>query len=280
MKAARVATSFLTVALVAYTVYGALFFLIQRKITYVGVSLAKAPALIPDSLPGFQRVWLGPPDGRVEAWFLPAKGSDLAPRAPALIFTHGNAELIDDWPVPMEPLRDMGIGLLLIEYPGYGRSQGSPSERAIVDLVVDAYDWLIERDDVDPDRVVAMGRSLGGGPAAALTRRRTVAALILQSTFESIGALAWRSYRLPPFLARDRYDNRSAVAAYDGPVLVIHGTEDEVIPFPNGEALAGAARHGRLVTLRCGHNDCPPDWSAYWDEVHAFLSEAGVLTHR
>lgn len=272
------AASALSIALLAYVAYAALFFLIQRKMTYLGVQLEPVPGSIPNAVPGFERVWLGAPDARVEAWFLPAPGDSLGGLAPALIFTHGNAELIDHWPLPMEPLRDMGVSLLLVEYPGYGRSEGTPTETSIVDAEVDAYDWLTARQDVDPERIVAMGRSLGGGPAAALTARRPVAALVLQSTFVSVGALAWQLYRLPPFLAKDRYDNRAAVSAYDGPVLVFHGIDDAIIPFRHGQTLARAARRGRLVTFQCGHNDCPPSWPEYWDEVRAFLTESGVLT--
>ena len=196
MSPLRLATSVLSIAVVAYLAYGAFFFLIQRQITYVGVQL-RAPGPIPDFVSGFERIWLGAPDVKAEAWYLPAIRDSTTARSPALIFTHGNAELIDDWLLPLEPLRQMGVSLLLVEYPGYGRSEGVPNETTIVHTVVDAYDWLAARDDVDGNRIVAMGRSLGGGPAAALTHRRQVAALVLESTFSSVAAVAWQVYRLP-----------------------------------------------------------------------------------
>jgi len=276
VSTARLATSALSIAVIAYLGYAAFFFVIQRQILYAGVQL-RAPGPIPDSIPGFERVWLGAPDAKTEAWYLPAVGDSAITRSPALIFTHGNAELIDDWPSALEPLRHMGVSVLLVEYPGYGRSDGKPSETTVVNTIVRAYDWLAERDDVDTARIVAMGRSLGGGPAAALTGRRTVAALVLQSTLASVSSLAWQTYRLPGFLARDLYDNRSAVAAYEGPVLLFHGRDDTVIPYRQGETLSKAARRGRLVSYQCGHNDCPPNWDEYWAEVKAFLREAEVL---
>jgi uncharacterized protein len=276
MSGVRLATSALSIAALAYLGYGAFFFLIQRQITYAGVQL-RAPGPVPDSVSGFERIWLGAPDVKAEAWYLPAILDSTTARSPALIFTHGNAELIDDWALPLEPLRQMGLSLLLVEYPGYGRSEGVPNETTIVRTVVDAYDWLTARDDIDGNRIVAMGRSLGGGPAAALTDLRPVAALVLESTFTSVAALAWQVYHLPGFLARDRYDNRSAVAAYDGPVLLFHGTEDDVIPYSHGQRLSSVARQGRLVSYRCGHNDCPPNWDDYWAEMRVFLRDADVL---
>lgn len=276
MSGARLAASALSIAVVAYLAYGAFFFLIQRQITYAGVHL-RAPDAVPDSVSGFERIWLGAPEVKAEAWYLPAIRDSLTGRSPALIFTHGNAELIDNWPLLLEPLRQMGVSLLLVEYPGYGRSEGVPNETTIVATIVDAYDWLAARDDVDGDRIVAMGRSLGGGPAAALTGRRQVAALVLESSFSSVAALAWQLYRLPGFLAKDRYDNRAAVAAYDGPVLIIHGINDNIIPYSHGQMLSKATKHGRLVSYRCGHNDCPPNWDDYWAEMRVFLTEAEVL---
>lgn len=276
MSGVRLATSALSIAVLAYLGYAAFFFVIQRHMTYVGVQL-RAPGPVPDSVSGFERIWLGAPDVKVEAWFLPAIRDSTTARFPALIFTHGNAELIDDWPSPLEPLRQMGVSLLLVEYPGYGRSEGVPTETTIVRTVVDAYDWLAARDDVDGNRIVAMGRSLGGGPAAALTGRRPVAALVLESTFSSVATLAWQIYRLPGFLVKDRYDNQAAVAAYDGPVLLIHGTEDNVIPYSHGQMLSNATKRGRLVGYRCGHNDCPPNWDDYWAEIRVFLRDTGVL---
>lgn len=276
MSGARLATSVLSIAVVAYIGYGAFFFLMQRQITYAGVNL-RAPGPLRDSVSGFERIWLGAPEVKAEAWYLPAVRDSMTRRSPALIFTHGNAELIDDWPLHLEPLRQMGVSLLLVEYPGYGRSEGVPNETTIVATVVDAYDWLAARDDVDEHRIVAMGRSLGAGPAAALTGRREVAALVLESAFSSVAALAWQVYRLPGFLAKDRYDNRAAVAAYEGPVLLFHGMNDDVIPYSHGKMLSEAAKHGRLVSYRCGHNDCPPSWDDHWAEVRLFLRGAGVL---
>ncbi len=214
----------------------------------------------------------------VEAWFLPPTGPGIggggnaAGTGPALIFTHGNGELIDYWLDPFERVRAWGVGVLLVEYPGYGRSGGMPSEASIVRTMADAWDHLAGRPEVDPGRIIAWGRSLGGGAACGLVARRRVAALILESSFTSVGPLG-RRYGLFGPLVRDPFDNLEAVKAYDGPVLVLHGERDGIIPAQHGRELAAAADDSELHLFPCGHNDCPTPWS----EVREFLDRRGLL---
>ena len=196
-----------------------------------------------DSVGGLEKLWFPTSGGRVEAWYLPVpSGNGTAPH-PAVIFTHGNAELIDEWPATMSALSRMGIGVLLMEYPGYGRSEGAPTQARIMEAMIAGYDWLGSRSDIDTERIVAMGRSLGAGPAVALAAERSVRALILQSAFSSVGAMAWGAYRLPPFLVLDPFDNRSGLASFSGPVLIVHGRRDEVIPHRHGVVLSEAAEN-------------------------------------
>jgi hypothetical protein len=213
--------------------------------------------------------------GKVEAWYLPPAAASGKP-APAVIFGHGNGELIDYWPYELRGFPAMGVGLLLVEYPGYGRSAGSPSQESISEAFTLAYDRLAARPDVDPSRIVLFGRSLGGGAVCDLAIRRPSAALILMSSFKSVSAFAVR-YLAPPVLIRDPFDNLAAVRQYQGPVLVIHGESDEVIPFGHGRALHAAARNGKMLIYPAGHNDCPPDWAVFWRDVADFLKTIGVL---
>jgi len=262
-------TQGLAILLVALGVYWTLLFLLQRAVLFP----APGPRPTLDRPADAASVWLAlPSGGQVEAWFLPAGPGPAEPQ-PAIIFTHGNGELMDDWPEAFGPPRSWGISVLLVEYPGYGRSSGTPSERSIVEAVVAAYDWVAARPDVDPRRLVAYGRSLGGGAAALLASRRTVAALILESTFTSVRDMAL-AYGLPGFLVRDPFEVRAAVRRYPGPVLILHGERDDVIPFRHGRRLAEGNPRARFVAMPCAHNDCPRPWR----EICRFLVEAGVLT--
>jgi len=206
-----------------------------------------------------EQVWLDGGGARTEAWLLPARGATHAP-APLILYMHGNGELIDDWAREFDEPRAWGVSVLLVEYPGYGRSGGAPSERALTATAVSAYDWASARPDVDPRRIIAYGRSVGGGAACALAHERDVAALVLESTFTSVRALAGRM-GVPGFLVRDPFDSLSRVADFRGPVLVIHGALDEIIPVEHARALHAAVPQSELVVVGdCGHNDCPRPW--------------------
>lgn len=270
----------LGVAVTAFVLYAALIFALQRRILYPGRAV-RLPAPNPATLPvGLERGWLSTVGGRVEAWFVPAKentaDSDAEPR-PAAIILHGNAEFIDSWPGLVAPLTAAGVSVLLVEYPGFGRSEGSPTQASLVAAAEAGYDWLTSRDDIDPDRIFSLGRSLGSGVAAALSQSRSLAALILWSPFTSIGDLAWASLRIPPFLALDPFNSRKALATYPGPVLLLHGLNDRTIPPSHSAALAKVVPQAELIFWECGHNDCPPSWTLAWDQVIGFLTAKGLV---
>jgi fermentation-respiration switch protein FrsA (DUF1100 family) len=214
--------------------------------------------------------------GRNEAWFMPPLKLKEGERRPLVIFFHGNGEVIDYLPKQVEGFRALGMGVLLVEYPGFGRSSGSPTEESITATATAAYDAVLRRGEVDPGRIVLYGRSLGGGAACALAARRSSAALILQSTFTSTRPFA-RRYLAPAFLVRDHFDNGAVLASYRQPVLLFHGSRDTIIPVEQSRALQRLAPHARLVEYPCGHNDFPPDWREFYHAIAAFLREAGVL---
>lgn len=214
--------------------------------------------------------WIPTTAGKVETWFLPPVATDKDRPAPVVIFGHGNAELIDYAREEFQPLTEAGVAVLLVEYPGYGRSEGSPSQASITEAFSAAYDMLLERHRVDPDRIILFGRSLGGGAVCALAARRKCAAIILVSSFTSIRSFAAR-FLVPGFLVRDPFDNLAVVSTYAGPILIIHGRHDEIIPYRHALALHRASPNSELITYACSHNDCPPSWDQYWKDVLSFL---------
>jgi hypothetical protein len=264
------------VAALFYAAYCLLVFLLQRQVLFPRY-LIPAPAAAEPPSREIEVLQLETSFGRVEAWFLAPRRTPGSGPAPAVIFGHGNGELIDYWPGLLAGLPEMGLGLLLVEYPGYGRSAGSPSQAGIAETFRRAYDQLAARPDVDPGRIVLFGRSLGGGAVCDLARQRPAKALVLMSAFTGVRAFAPR-FLVPPCLIRDPFDNLEAVRQFHGPVLVIHGRRDEVVPFRHGQALAAAARQGRLIAVEAGHNDCPPDWSAFYRDLAEFFRSAEVLS--
>jgi fermentation-respiration switch protein FrsA (DUF1100 family) len=246
--------------------YWLLLFLFQRSLLFPRAFVGSALARPTDA----QQVWLETPDGRIEAWFLPPLTPTAAP-APLILYAHGNGELIDFWPEAFAPARHAGLAVLLVEYPGYGRSTGSPSETSITHTMLAAYDWAKSNPRVNPERIVGYGRSLGGGAVCRLLGERAFAALILESTFTSVRTFAHR-FAAPGWLVRDPFDSLAALARYHGPVLVLHGDRDEVIPLEQGRALADAT-HAEFRLMHGGHNDCVQPWS----EILDFLKRKDVL---
>ena len=207
---------------------------------------------------------------------LPGQGASKDRPGPAVIFAHGNGELIDHWPEPLAELRRMGVSVLMPEYRGYGRTPGWPSQEAITEDYVKFYDLLAARPEVDRRRIVFFGRSLGGGAVCSLARQRKPRAMILMSTFTSVTRMA-RRYLVPSFLVRDPFDNLTAVSQLDIPLLIVHGRQDSLVPYEHGQKLHAAARQSELVTYEADHNDCPPNWSAFWGDLRRFLQKAEIL---
>jgi len=171
------------------------------------------------------------------------------------------------------------VAVLLVEYPGYGRSEGEPSEQSVRDALLAAHDWLTARPEIDGSRIIGYGRSLGGGAICTLIGQRPLAALVLSSTFTSLRPFA-AGMLLPSFLVRDAFDNIAALRSFKGPVLVIHGDVDELIPFAHGQALAQAIPGAQLLVFRAGHNNCPPDAVAFARQLEDFLRGHGLTSAR
>ena len=253
---------FLPVAVVVG--YLALLFLVQRSMLFP----------MPPPLPGdpdtrAELIRIKTSGGGAVGLFLPSPASGPAA---LMMFTHGNGELADFWVDEFDVAREWGFGILLVEYPGYGGAPGSPSEKSIMDSTRALYDWAAKDPRVDPKRIVAWGRSLGGGAAAQLAVDRPVAAMILESAFTSVADFAARLFA-PSFLIRDPFDNRKALASYRGPLLVIHGNQDAVVPFAHGRELASIVPGATFRELPCGHNDCPRDWRT----IALFLRDAKIV---
>jgi pimeloyl-ACP methyl ester carboxylesterase len=264
----------LAVILLLYLLYAGYFYLYQRTFLFPR-HLITPPGPVP-ALPGLEQIWLQTSTGKVEGWYLSPLMSEPNTPAPLMIVAHGNADLIDRWLTPVLPLRQMGVGVLLVEYPGYARSQGVPTYDSIRESFLLAYDTIIHHPQVDPSRILLLGHSIGGGAAGILAAERPSVGLILLSSFTSIAALATDRW-LPCFAARDPFNNLTALQNYPHPTLIIHGKRDLTIAYHHGVDLYEAAQQGELIALDCGHAGCIEDWAQFWRERAPFLTETGFL---
>lgn len=264
----------LIVAFIAYAIYATFFYIVQRKIIFPS-DYAAPPSGIAENVPDTQKIWIEQKFGKTESWYFPPL-TVTEKFFPLMIIAHGNADLIDRWTGAISGLRKKGIAVLLVEYPGYGRSEGNPSQESITKVFVSAYDYITNNAKIDKNKVVFLGQSIGGGAVCALAKERNPSAIILISAFRNISVLT-SDFFLPKFLIKDHFDNLSVISNYKGPVLLVHGTEDDLIPFEESEKLHQAAENGKLISFKGGHN-LRINWDLFWkDEVIPFLNENNIL---
>ncbi len=214
-------------------------------------------------------------------WYLPpapsptAASSTAAVPTAALLWFYGNGETIAAiWPV-IRDFRPPHAALLVVDYPGYGASDGETTEAGIYEAAALAYGALIERPDVDRKRIYVYGRSLGTAPATLVAAEHDVAGLILESPYTSAREMAARSYRIvPSFLVRLKLDNLSTIKRVRCPVLVFHGTADRLVPMDMGRRVAEAAPGPvEFVMIEgAGHNETyEVGGSQYREKVARFV---------
>jgi fermentation-respiration switch protein FrsA (DUF1100 family) len=169
----------------------------------------------------------------------------------------------------------LGQAVLVFDYPGYGRSAGSPSEAGCYAAADAAYDWLTRTRQVAPQRLLIFGRSLGSAVAVDLASRRPHRALVLVSPFTSLPDAARHHL---PFLAtgqlmRNRFDSLAKIGRCPGPVFIVHGTDDHLVPFGLGEQLFAAANPPKsfLPVAGARHGDCLTP--AFFPALRAFLAD-------
>ncbi|MGE9292211.1 MAG: alpha/beta hydrolase [Puniceicoccales bacterium] len=183
---------------------------------------------------------------RIAARFYPNPQADKF-----LIVSHGNGEdMGSDLELP-ERLREMGFNVVVYDYPGYGASDGRPSEQGCYEAIETVYDWLLKEQGATPEQIVLFGRSLGGGPTVELATRKPVAGVILDGTFTSTFRVMTR-VRLLPW---DCFNNLAKIDSIGCPLLILHGTADRTVPFWHGEALFAQASQPktRLWVEGAGH---------------------------
>ena len=215
--------------------------------------------------------------GQLPIVMVPTEGASIAtlhlpnPRAGVtLLYAHGNAEDVGQLAPWLEEIRRAGFAVVAFDYRGYGMSTGGPPSAggAVHDMEA-VYRWMVDTLRIPPSRIVLYGRSVGSGPATDLAARAPVGGLVLESAFVS----AFRVLTRVSLLPFDRFHNLRHIRSVRAPVLVVHGTEDEVIPFSHGRRLYEAVTGPKQALWVEGghHNDVPFVAGArYWTALTAF----------
>lgn len=208
----------------------------------------------------YETAWLPTQDGlRIYGWYVPGPAEKPMPDdvGTVLLYFHGNAENVSNLGYSLARWNAVGFETLVIDYRGYGESEGQPSEEGTYLDALAAWEYLMQR-GVPAERIVVWGRSLGGAVASWLASRHTPAALVLESAFTSVPDLAAEIYPWLPvrLLSRYRYDSIDRLPQVSCPVLIAHSPDDEIIPFQHAEELFAAANEPkRIFELQGGHND-------------------------
>jgi len=202
-----------------------------------------------------EEVWMTAEDGvRLNAYFLACASSPKA-----LLWFHGNAENIGFGLEQMKILASLGINILELDYRGYGKSEGAPGEAGVYRDASAAYDYLVKARHFQPKNIIIYGHSLGGAVAVDLASRRECGGLIVQSSFGSVKEVARRILRIPwlEYVLKSRFDSLEKIRGVRVPILIVHGTCDETIPFSMGEGLYQAAPQPKsfFAVEGAGHND-------------------------
>lgn len=244
----------LLAGLACYALLALVVYLMQARMLYLpnvpGRSLDRTPAAIGAE---YRDVSIRTSDGvQLHGWYVPGDSDRV------LLFFHGNAGNISHRLESIRQFLHLGLSVLIIDYRGFGQSEGRTTEQGIYRDAEAAWHYLTETNMIAERRIVVFGRSMGASAAAYLAAKYRPLALMVESSFTSVPDIAREYYPWLPvrWLSRLRHSTEEFVREADCPILVIHSRDDEIVPFHHGEAIFAAAKEPkRLLEIRGTHND-------------------------
>lgn len=252
-----------------------IMFSIQDWLIFAGRSTQGSPQAVIQPSADFDLVHLKTADGDpfVAIFGVALDGADRpianAKSQPAILFFYGNAMCLADSFELFREFRRLGANVMIVEYPGYGMSGGKASEKSLYAAADAAYAHLLQRSDVDGNKIVAAGWSLGAAVATDLAAHRPVAGLATFSAFTSMTEMAkLRASFLPTsLLLRSRFDNLSKISSIACPIFSAHGKHDTIVPLAMWQKLIAAAKGPMTsVEVDSDHNDIFESGGAGLDE--------------
>src|SRR5262245_5954185 len=229
---------------------------------------------------------MAPPDSRVEdvhltlaqdtvvhGWWYPTEDWDGT--KPVLLYLHGySGNLSHRGPAITRWQQELGVAVLIVDYPGFGRSTGRPSEPHCYATADAAYEWLTRDRRVGTARLLLYGGSLGGAVAVDLASRQPHRALILVGAFTSVHEIARKRYPFLPvrWLVPNRFNSLAKIGSCRHPVFFAHGTADRVVPFAHAEKLFAAVPGQKQLFPLVGCDHHHPPGREFFNELRMFLA--------
>lgn len=264
----------LIIGVTLYAALAGMLYLGQERLLFQPNLLGRTLDATPLDLKlAYRDVQLATADGEtLHGWIIPSGRPGRL-----LVFFHGNAGNISHRLESIRMFHELGVDVLIVDYRGYGRSTGRPSERGLRQDALAVWRHATDELGYAPESTVLFGRSLGGAVAARLASRVRPAALIVESSFTSVADIAAELYPLFPvrLLTHLQFDTSRALQRVLCPVLVVHSVDDEIIPYQHGRALFEAAgNRARLLPIRGPHNGgFLQTGQPYIDGIRDFLTD-------
>lgn len=247
-----------SLAVICYLSLLAFLFLFQERLIYF-------PTRAWDATPGdvglpYEEVWLETADRvKLSGWWIPLhQAQDAASPRGVVLFFHGNGGNISHRLGLLELFHRLGLSTMIIDYRGYGQSEGSPGEQGTYLDAEAAWRYLVEERRIPANQIIIFGESLGGAVAAWVAQTHAPGGLILVSTFTSVPDMGAQVYPFLPvrLLARVHYNTLARLPEIQCPVLIVHSRDDEVVPYRHGQQLFAAANTSKeFLEIKGGHND-------------------------
>lgn len=265
--------SIIVILVFGYVAIAAYLYFSQSRLIFLphlgGRELVTTPAEIGLD---YRDVWFEAKDGvRLHGWWV----SVANPRG-AVLFFHGNAGNVSHRLESIEIFANLGLNVLIIDYRGYGQSEGRITEEGTY-LDARAALGYLDRNGWPREQVLVFGRSLGAAVAAWLGAREPVGGVVIESAFASVPDMAAKLYPWLPvrWLSRFHYDTEKAASRTSNPVLVVHSPEDEIIPFDQGRKVFAATKgKGVFLEIAGGHNEgFLVSGAVYTDGIDRFVTQ-------
>jgi len=262
-----------------FVLYGSVLFLLalfQRSFIYYPHTLDRQ-FVFPPYVPGQEEVFITCGDGcTISGLFIPGREDK-----PVILIFHGNAGNITHRDFLLREFSRLKCAVLLIDYHGYGKSEGSPTEKNLCLDAQASLEWLANEKNVRPDQVLLYGESLGSGVAIELATRYKCRGLILVTPFSTLASVA--GYHFPfncfpvSLVLRDTFDNQAKIARVHAPLLFLHGTADEIVDAKDSTALYELANPPKQIHLIEGadHNGLPfHNPGRYWSLIGEWIEQS------
>jgi hypothetical protein len=257
---------------IGFLCFTALMYFLQKSLIFFPIKIGDNTLLaIKKEFPDAEEITIASADNKaLRGWLVkPA----VFGKAPLIIYFGGNAEEVS-WLISEAP-RFKGWAVCLVNYRGYGLSEGSPGEKELYSDALSIYDYCVKRGDIDKQRIVVMGRSIGTGVASHLAQNRAVKGAILICPFDSLVSIGKKHYPFLPvsLLLKHQFDSASRAPSIKIPLLALLAASDEIVPRESSMRLVEKWGGPHSVKIIEGSHNTLQAYAGYWESIREFLAQ-------